>query len=92
MSPSVLDMIKSFLGTSDNSKRIASGAAFVNSSNNPDWQTYKYAQRYVSLARATENLNRFAGDSTAYNHILYFEGDENPVMAFLNNYYKVANR
>ncbi|MBR3138562.1 hypothetical protein IKG38_00910 [Candidatus Saccharibacteria bacterium] len=92
MSPSVLDMIKSFLGTSDNSKRIASGAAFVNSSNNPDWQTYKYAQRYVSLARATENLNRFAGESTAYNNILYFEGDENPVMAFLNNYYKMANR
>lgn len=92
LSSSVLEMIKTYLGTSESDKRIASGAAFMNSANNPDWQTYKYAQRYVSLARATENLKRFAGNSTAYNNILYFEGDENPVTAFLNDYYKVANR
>lgn len=88
----VLDMVKTYLGSSDSDKRVASGAAFINSASNPDWQTYKYAQRYVSLARATENLKRFAGDSTAYNNILYFEGEENPVMAFLNEYYEIANR
>lgn len=86
----ILAMIKSFLGTSEAEKRIASGAAFVNSSSNSDWQTYKYAQRYVSLARATSALKQFSKDSTAYNNIEFFEGDENPVTAFLNEYYRLA--
>ncbi|MBQ3464661.1 hypothetical protein IJH15_00330 [Candidatus Saccharibacteria bacterium] len=86
----VLSMVKSFLGASTTEKRIASGAAFVNSSNNADWQTYKYAQRYVSLARATAALKQFSKDSTSYNNIKYFEGDENPVAAFLNEYYLLA--
>lgn len=88
----ILAMIESFLGTSEEDRRIASGEAFVNSGNNPDWQTYKYAQRYVSLARAADNLRRYSNSSTAYNNILYFEGEENPVTAFLNDYYEVANR
>ena len=83
----ILAMIKNFLGASEEQKRIASGAAFVNSSSNQDWDTYKYAQRYVSLARATDSLRRYAGDSTAYNNILYFEGSENPVIALLKEYY-----
>ena len=87
----IIGMIKSFLGTSEAEKRIASGAAFVNSNSNSDWQTYKYAQRYVSLARATSALKQFSKDSTAYNNIEYFEGKENPVMAFLNEYYLLAD-
>ncbi len=86
----ILTMIKTFLGTTEKEKRIASGAAFVNSSSNPDWQVYKYAQRYISLARATAALRQFSNDSTAYNNIKYFEGNENPVTAFLNKQRKVA--
>ncbi len=83
----ILEMIKTWLGASEKDKRVASGAAFVNSSNNAEWQTYKYAQRYVSLARATAALRQYAGDSTAYDKIEFFEGSENPVVAFLQNYY-----
>lgn len=83
----ILAMIKTFLGANESDKRIASGAAFVNSSSNTDWETYKYAQRYVALARATENLRAYAGDATAYTSIRYFEGAENPVIAFLSEYY-----
>ena len=83
----IIQMIKMLLGTSESDQRIASGAAFVNSTNNDDWQTYKYAQRYVSLARATASLRKYAGDSTAYNNIQFFEGSENPVVAFTREYY-----
>ena len=83
---SVLKMIKKFLGAGEGEKRIASGEAFVSSSSNPDWSTYKYAQRYVSLARATSVLRQYDGDSTAYSNIKYFEGTENPVVAYLNEY------
>ena len=88
----ILEMIKKFLGASESDKRIANGAAFVNSSANPDWQTYKYAQRYVSLARATAALRRYSNDKTAYNNIQFFEGKENPVVAFLDRYYNVASQ
>lgn len=87
----ITSMIESFLGASDNSKRVASGEAFVNSTNNADWQTYKYAQRYVSLARATKALRQYDGETTAYTELKFFEGEENPVTAFLNEYYKLAN-
>lgn len=88
----VIKMIKSFLGASETDKRIATGAEFVNSSSNSSWQDYKYAQRYVSLARATESLRQYAGDSTAYNNIQFFEGTENPVIAFINEYRQTAQR
>lgn len=88
----ILEMIKKFLGTSDTDKRIASGAAFVNSTANPDWQTYKYAQRYVSLARATAALQQYSSDKTAYTNIRFFEGNENPVVAFLDRYYSIASQ
>lgn len=88
----VIKMIKNFLGASETNKRIATGAEFVNSSSNSSWQDYKYAQRYVSLARATESLRQYAGDSTAYNNIQFFEGTENPVIAFINEYRQTAQR
>ena len=88
----VIKMIKNFLGASETDKRIATGAEFVNSSSNSSWQDYKYAQRYVSLARATESLRQYAGDSTAYNNIQFFEGTENPVIAFINEYRQTAQR
>ena len=83
----IVSMIKTWLGASDEDKAIATGKVFVNSSSNPDWAKYKYAQRYVSLARATDALRQYDGDETAYNNIKYFEGSENPVVAFLNDYY-----
>lgn len=88
----ILSMIKTFLGSSENDKKIASGAAFVNSASNSDWNTYKYAQRYISLARATEALKKYDGEETAYSNLKYFEGTENPVIAFLNNYYNIASK
>lgn len=83
----ILGMIQTFLGASEGDKRIATGAEYVNSSDNPAWQDYKYAQRYVSLARATEALRQYSGDTTSYMNIRYFEGIENPVIAFLSDYY-----
>ena len=83
----IISMIKTWLGATDEEKAIATGRVFVNSSSNPDWSKYKYAQRYVSLARATDALRQYDGDETAYNNIKYFEGAENPVVAFLNDYY-----
>ncbi|MBQ2695064.1 hypothetical protein IJG04_00275 [Candidatus Saccharibacteria bacterium] len=88
----VVSMIKNFLGADEYSLKIASGEAFVNSSSNLDWQTYKYAQRYVSLARATEALRQNDGDSTAYTDLKFFEGDVTPVTAFLDNYRNIAER
>lgn len=87
----ILSMIKNWLGAGESEKRIATGAAFTNTSSNYDWNTYKYAQRYVSLARATEALKMFTSDATAYN-IPYFEGNENPVIAYINRYNNVANK
>lgn len=84
----IISMIKTWLFSSDEDKQVATGKVFVNSASNPDWQTYKYAQRYVSLARATDALRQYDGDETAYNNLKYFEGNENPVIAFLNDYYQ----
>lgn len=83
----IVAMIRNFFGVSDSNKRIATGETFVNSSSNETWSTYKYAQRYVSLARATAALKQYANNSTAYNNITYFEGSRNPVVAFLDEYY-----
>lgn len=88
----IAGMIKRFVGASESDKRKASGAAYVNSSANPDWQIYKYAQRYVSLARATSALRQYANDSTAYTSLRYFEGSENPVVAYWREYQAMANR
>lgn len=79
----ILSMIKMSLEATEEDKRIATGEAFVNSGSNADWDTYKYAQRYMSLARATEALRQYDGEATAYSNLKYFEGTENPVIAFL---------
>ena len=83
---SIISLIKTWLGASEEDKAIATGKVFVNSSSNPDWEKYKYAQRYVSLARATDALRQYDGDETAYTNIKYFEGPENPVVAFVREY------
>lgn len=83
----IVSMIKIWLFSTDEDKAIATGRVFVNSGSNPEWEKYKYAQRYVSLARATDALRQYDGGETAYNNIKYFEGPENPVVAFLNDYY-----
>ena len=88
----IVKMIQTFLGASDGNRRIASGEAFVNSSANEDWQTYKYAQRYVSLARATSMLKQYSSDETAYSNMKFFEGKENPVVAFINKNSVVSQR
>lgn len=84
---SIIAIIKAWLGASEEDKNIATGRSFVNSASNPDWETYKYAQRYVSLARATDALRQYDGEETAYSDLKFFEGTENPVIAFLNDYY-----
>lgn len=86
----ILNMVNIFLESSEQDKRVASGATFVNSTSNPDWQKYKYAQRYVALARATSILRQYSSDETAYQNLEFFEGSENPVVAFLEQYYSVA--
>lgn len=68
-SGSIANMVKYSQESSEAEKRIATGEAFVNSFSNQDWQTYKYAQRYVSLARAAEALKQFSGDETAYSSL-----------------------
>ena len=70
---SISEMVKNLINSSDSDKRLATGEAFVNSSSNSDWNTYKYAQRYVSLARATKTLRQYADEETAYQSIPYFE-------------------
>ncbi|MBO7657130.1 hypothetical protein J6S55_00570 [Candidatus Saccharibacteria bacterium] len=88
----IISLIKAWLGASEEDKAIATGKVFVNSTSNPDWEKYKYAQRYVSLARATDALRQYDGDETAYSNLKYFEGSENPVIAFLTEYYnELAN-
>lgn len=89
---SILSLIQSFIGASDGEVRVATGEEFLNSKDNSAWQTYKYAQRYVSLARATEALRQYSDDSTAYSNIRYFEGNNNPVIAFMRRYYNLANK
>ena len=88
----ILSMVEVFLGADDNDKKVATGESFVNSVNNPDWDTYKYAQRYVALARATSMLKQYSNDKTAYSNIKYFEGNENPVIAYKKHYYNIANK
>lgn len=81
----ITSMLETFSSAKSADLRMASGAAFVNSKDNIDWQNYKYAQRYVSIARATAALRQYSTDTTAYQNIRYFEGAENPVIAFLKS-------
>ncbi len=88
----LVQMVKSFINSPDSNKKIATGEAFLNSASNPKWQTYKYAQRYVSLAKTIASLREFSSYPTAFNNIQYFEGEIDPVTAFTNHYHQVAER
>ena len=88
----IISLVENFLSAEPEALRKATGEAYVNSASNGDWDTYKYAQRYVALARATSMLRQYDGGATAYNAIPYFEGSVNPVVAFLDEYYAVAQR
>ncbi|MBR6505257.1 hypothetical protein IKT18_00215 [Candidatus Saccharibacteria bacterium] len=44
----------------------ASNSVASNSDEENTWEKYKYAQRYISLARAAEAMRQFDGDETAY--------------------------
>lgn len=83
--------IELFNNSTPEEKAIATGAAFVNSSNNPYWNQYKYAQRYVSIARTIEILKQYSSDQTAYMNLSGFEGAINPVLAFKNSHNYLAN-
>ena len=81
----LLQKIRMFFGADDGD--IATGKAFVNSSDNQgNWSQYKYAQRYMSEVRAIKNLRMYDGDQTAYSDIPYV-GKNDPVLACLNEYY-----
>ena len=88
----IVTMIQNFLGASEDELKVASGEAFVNSSTNSEWKTYKYAQRYVALSRATAVLRQYDGGETAYVEIPGFEGTVDPVVAFIESYSAVAAR
>lgn len=89
----ILGMVEGSLSATDEEKRMARGESFVNSPSNPDWDpTYKYAQRYISLARATDSLRSYSDDETAYTSLRFFEGSENPVIAFLNSQNPIATK
>lgn len=85
--PFIAKIVNLFAGGSPinaTERRAASGEMFVNSAENSDWSTYKYAQRYISLARAQDSLRQFDGDTTAYN----FEGFgvDNPIIAYIEEH------
>ena len=61
-SNNIFNMVLNSLESSETNKKIATGEAFVNSSNNDDWETYKYAQRYVSLRLRQGMLHRHLWD------------------------------
>lgn len=84
----ILAMVKAWLSADDADKRVASGAEFVNTASNDNWDaTWRYAQRYVSLARAAAMLRQYDGDVAAYSSLRYFEGYENPVVAVVREYW-----
>ena len=63
----------------------ATGKAFVDSAANNDWnngEQYKYAQRYISLARAAETMRQYDGDETAYVFEGFGKGD--PVARYID--------
>lgn len=70
----------------------ATGKAFVNSSSNHErWSDsggpqYKYAQRYISLARAAETMRQYDGDETAYVFEGFGKGD--PIARYINELYQ----
>ncbi|MBR0432024.1 hypothetical protein IJK16_03450 [Candidatus Saccharibacteria bacterium] len=67
---------------------FATGSVFVNSSSNAYWNTFKYAQRYVSISRALEQLGYFDEDNTNTAELTMFKHTNyNPVNKFTNDYF-----
>ena len=66
----------------------ATGEEFVYSDKNLDengnrrWDNYKYAQRYISLARAASAMRQYDGDETAY--VFDGFGKGNPVARYID--------
>ena len=89
---SVIDLVKNLLGADNEAIRIASGAAFINSKNNPNWKEYKLAQRYVALARMASAWKDSASDETVLNNLKFFEGKDNPVVAYMEAHNQLAER
>lgn len=78
-SSDIEEMIKASVNASEEDNDVATGKAFINSASNPKWQVYKYAQRYVSLARAVVAQGLYSEDKKTYVNIKFFEGYESPV-------------
>lgn len=64
-------MVKSI--NSDYCKRIADGSRYINSGDNPDWETEKYHQLWALTVRAKENLG-------------FYKDDKNPLTAYREHY------
>ncbi len=60
----------------------ATGESFV--VGGEEWEKYKYAQRYIGLARAAETLRQYDGDETAYNFSGFGLG--NPIARYINEH------
>ena len=97
----VFQWIKNLLGINnketEKNNKIASGAAFVNSKNNPYWEgreddgsidvkkAYKYAQRWVSLTRAEAALRQYeGGENACVDEDDPLQGKE-PIIAFFED-------
>lgn len=81
----------------EKNNKIASGAAFVNSKDNPYWEgrqddgsidptkAYKYAQRWVSLTRAEAALRQYDGGENAFVDADDPLHGKDPVIAFFED-------
>lgn len=58
---------------SDFCKRIADGSRYINSGDNPDWETEKYHQLWALTVRAKENLG-------------FYKDSKNPLTAYREQY------
>ncbi len=84
-------MIEASENASEEDIDIATGKAFINSTSNPKWKEYKYAQRYISLARAADAQKLYAKDQSTYVSLKFFEGYKNPITTLLDNDISIAN-
>ncbi|MDO4741774.1 MAG: hypothetical protein Q4A79_00125 [Candidatus Saccharibacteria bacterium] len=91
----VVDFVANVLGvttaSSETKMRKATGKEYVNSASNPSWgEEYKYTQLYLAANRVVSMLRKYDGDPTAFSNLKLFEGVENPVLAYLEEYHKTV--
>ncbi len=67
----IVTMVKSI--DDDYCKSVADGSRYINSSDNPYWETEKYHQLWVLTTRAKENLG-------------FYDGKTNPLVAYREHY------